>query len=45
METKKIIQIAEALGYQNVAHFIRQFKSFVGITPSQYRKKHQNNKL
>lgn len=40
-----IDDIASELGYNNTTHFIRQFKSFVGITPSQYRKKYQNNKL
>ena len=39
-----IDDIASELGYNNTTHFIRQFKSFVGITPSQYRKKYQNNK-
>ena len=39
-----IDDIATELGYNNTTHFIRQFKSLVGITPSQYRKKHQNNK-
>lgn len=32
-----IEDIASELGYNNTTHFIRQFKSFVGITPSQYR--------
>lgn len=30
--------IAESLGYNNVTHFIRQFRSFTGTTPAQYRK-------
>lgn len=34
--------IAESLGYQNTTHFIRQFKSMVGLTPTQYRNKHKN---
>jgi len=30
--------IAEALGYNNVTHFIRQFHSFTGTSPARYRK-------
>ena len=30
--------IAENLGYNNTTHFIRQFKSCCGVSPSQYRK-------
>ena len=37
--------IAINLGYKNTTHFIRQFKSSVGMTPSEYRKKHRQNKL
>ena len=33
-----IIHVAQQLGYQNVTHFIRQFKAHTGISPSQYRK-------
>ncbi|MBQ8606332.1 MAG: helix-turn-helix transcriptional regulator [Clostridia bacterium] len=35
---KKIEEIAESLGYDNVTHFIRQFKKETGITPSSFRK-------
>lgn len=35
---KKIVDIAEELGYQNTTHFIRQFKKHTGMTPSAYRK-------
>lgn len=35
---EKIENIATRLGYQNVTHFIRQFKSNVGVSPSKYRK-------
>lgn len=34
----KIEEISLSLGYENVTHFIRQFKSRNGMTPSQYRK-------
>lgn len=29
--------VAEYCGYENELHFMRQFKKFVGMTPSQYR--------
>ncbi len=35
----KIAELAESLGYNNVTHFIRQFKQFVGLSPSEYRKR------
>lgn len=31
--------IAHTCGYNNEAHFMRQFKRFTGLTPSQYRNK------
>ena len=34
----KIHEIASALGYSDPANFSRAFKSYVGMTPSQYRK-------
>lgn len=33
----KISQIAESHGYENTTHFIRQFKSIVGVSPTVYR--------
>ena len=36
---EKVEEIAWSLGYQNVTHFIRQFKKAVGVTPAVYRKK------
>ncbi len=35
----KIDQISDKLDYQNTESFIRQFKKFTGLTPTQYRKK------
>ena len=35
-----VLEVAEQCGYNSVEHFIRQFKSSMGITPAQYRKKH-----
>lgn len=35
---QKVEDIAALLGYQNVTHFIRQFKAVTGMTPSRYRK-------
>lgn len=32
-------KVAELCGYNNVFHFINQFKKYVGVTPGQYRKK------
>ena len=34
----KIKSISEELGYNNVTHFIRQFKKLFGVSPEQYRK-------
>lgn len=39
-QEESVKSIAEALGYKNVTHFCRQFKTLTGMTPSQYR---QNN--
>ncbi len=36
--TDSLSQIAEALGYGNLTHFMRQFKAFTGMTPSACRK-------
>jgi len=33
-----ITEIAESLGYENLPHFIRQFRRFTGLSPSRYRK-------
>lgn len=32
-----IAQVAETCGYENVEHFIRQFKEVTGFTPNKYR--------
>lgn len=34
---KSISEISVLLGYNNITHFMRQFKSFTGITPGMYR--------
>lgn len=36
--------IAASLAYENTTHFIRQFKSRTGTTPSAYRQKHRKEK-
>ena len=36
--TLSISEIAEQCGYQNVYHFIRQFRKMTGVTPGKYRK-------
>ena len=33
-----VARIAENLGYNNLTHFIRQFKALTGVSPSVYRK-------
>ena len=42
---KKIVEIAEELGYSNTTHFIRQFKKVVGISPLKFRQSHKNNTI
>ena len=37
--------VAEKLGYTDQYHFIRQFKMVVGLTPGQYRKKHEKEQI
>lgn len=37
-----VSQIAELTGYQNECHFVRQFKSVVGVTPGVYRRQNAN---
>ncbi len=39
-QNKKENEIASLCGYNNVEHFIRQFKKRTGVTPSQYKKQH-----
>jgi len=39
--TVKIYEITERIGYKNLVHFNRQFKNHVGMTPSEYRRKHR----
>ena len=34
---KSISEIAEHLGYNNLAHFTKQFRSIVGLSPGQFR--------
>lgn len=36
--TQPVSAIAESLGYNNLTHFIRQFRSFTGTSPAKYRK-------
>ncbi len=38
LEDMNVEEISVALGYQNLTHFIRQFKSKVGCSPSKFRK-------
>ncbi len=36
--SRSVSSIADSLGYNNVTHFIRQFRSITGISPLRYRK-------
>lgn len=36
----KIYEIAERVGYKNIIYFNRQFKQSTGMSPGEYRKKH-----
>ncbi|WP_099469659.1 AraC family transcriptional regulator [Konateibacter massiliensis] len=33
-----VCEVAQECGYKNDVHFMRQFKKYVGVTPSQYRR-------
>ncbi|MGV2068588.1 helix-turn-helix domain-containing protein [Agrobacterium sp. 22-226-1] len=35
---RSLAQIAEAVGFSDVAHFSRQFRAAKGITPGNYRR-------
>lgn len=35
---KTVEEVAEACGYHNTEHFIRQFKNKIGLSPTKYRK-------
>lgn len=39
-----ITQIAEICGYSNIYFFSRQFKEYVGITPTEFQKKYKSSK-
>lgn len=39
-----ISSLAQFCGYENELHFMRQFKKFTGMTPSQYRESHRQQK-
>lgn len=43
--SNKISQIALEVGFDDLSFFNQQFKSLVGLTPGQYRKKIQDKKL
>lgn len=35
----KTAEISERIGYHDIKHFYKKFKKYIGVTPSQYRKK------
>jgi AraC-like DNA-binding protein len=39
--TRKIIDIADSVGFENIAHFGRMFKKLTKLTPHEYRKLHR----
>ncbi|MDR0266723.1 response regulator [Paenibacillus sp.] len=39
----KISEVAKRIGYEDIKYFNRLFKGFTGMTPSEYRKKAENN--
>ena len=36
----KVIEISSAVGYDNDKHFLKTFKNYYRVTPSEYRKRH-----
>ena len=43
LQKKSVTEIAEALGYENTTHFIRQFKAKNGISPKEYKNRQDRN--
>lgn len=41
--TYGIKDVADRCGYANDVHFMRQFRKFVGVSPTEYRKSYQRN--
>lgn len=41
---KKMIDIAQENGFENIGYFVKQFKKFTGMTPLAYRKLYQKSK-
>src|SRR5690606_20725187 len=42
LQQLKIFAVAKLVGYQDERHFSHTFKKWMGITPSQYQKRHIN---
>ncbi|MEO9852993.1 MAG: AraC family transcriptional regulator [Reichenbachiella sp.] len=46
LETNKnVIEICYEVGYNNISHFNRRFKSITGVSPKEYRKLYINTKV
>ena len=42
--SKNIAEISSEIGYENALYFSRLFRKYVGMTPTQYRKKNRATK-
>ncbi|MDK8182179.1 response regulator [Paenibacillus sp. UMB4589-SE434] len=41
--TKRIYEICEEIGYSDPAYFIKVYKKYYGMTPQEYRERHQHS--
>ena len=38
----KVYQVSERIGYSNIDYFFSKFKNYVGITPKEFKKQHND---
>ncbi|SFR75578.1 response regulator transcription factor [Anaeromicropila populeti] len=43
LDQMRVYEIAQKVGYKNVDYFHKKFKNYVGISPAEYRSKHNIN--